>query len=67
MRRETMTELPNKELLRVDEVAVYFQLTVKTIYKWIDEGKLEAIQIEGSRVLRIPRKNVLEIIQSTLK
>lgn len=62
-----MTELPNKELLRVDEVAVYFQLTVKTIYKWIDEGKLEAIQIEGSRVLRIPRKNVLEIIQSTLK
>lgn len=50
-----MNNLPNKDFLRPDEVANYFSLSVKTIYRWIDEGKLDAIKI-GDKILRIPRK-----------
>jgi excisionase family DNA binding protein len=51
-----MNKLPNKELLRPDEVATYFDVSRKTIYQWVAEGKMEAIKI--SRLLRIPRKKV---------
>lgn len=52
-----MPKLPDKELLRPDEVAEYFSLSVKTIYRWIDEGKLDAIKI-GEKTLRIPHEAV---------
>lgn len=52
-----MTTLPNKANLRPSEVARYFDVTPKTVYKWIQEGKMEAIKIGG--VLRIPRRAVL--------
>ncbi len=48
-----MTTLPNKELLRPDEVALYLSVTRKTVYQWINTGKLEAVRI--SKLLRIPR------------
>ena len=40
-----------------DEVAKYFSLSVKTIYRWIDEGRLDAIKI-GDKTLRIPYKAI---------
>ena len=54
-----MSELPNKELLRPDEVAKYLSVSRKTIYLWIDTGKLDAVRI--SRLIRIPRKSVLDL------
>lgn len=60
-----MTTLPNKANLRPSEVARYFDVTRKTVYKWIREGKMEAIKIGG--VLRIPREAVKlppEIVQN---
>lgn len=51
-----MTTLPAKELLRVDEVAAYFDVSRSTIYLWIDHGILEAEKIRG--VIRVPRESV---------
>jgi excisionase family DNA binding protein len=54
-----MTDLPNKELLRVEEVAEYFSVTKKTIYLWIEHGHLDADKIAGS-VIRITRTSVMK-------
>lgn len=54
-----MADLPDKPLLRVGEVAAYFDVTEKTIYLWIEHGKLEANLVAGS-VIRITRKSVLQ-------
>jgi len=59
-----MSDLPNKDLLRPDEVAKYFSLSVKTIYGWIDTGKLNAVRIGPSKVIRIPHENIKTIIRS---
>jgi excisionase family DNA binding protein len=53
-----MIELPQKELLRVDEVASYFSVTERTIYLWIQHGHLKAIKKVGT--VRILRESVLE-------
>lgn len=41
-----------KEYYRVDEVADYFAISVRTVYRLIDEGDLERTKIRGC--LRIP-------------
>jgi excisionase family DNA binding protein len=51
-----MMTLPKKDLLRPAEVAAYFSLSTKTIYGWIDQGKLEAVKIGGT--IRITREAV---------
>ena len=51
-----MTDLPVKPLLRVDEVAIYFDVTERTIRLWIEHGHLEAKKIVGT--IRIPRESV---------
>ena len=61
-----MTDLPKKELLRVDEVAAYFSLSPKTIYGWIDMGKLDAVRIGPFNVLRVPRENVNRMVRGAL-
>lgn len=54
-----MPSLPEKDLLRVDEVADYFSVTKKTIYLWIENDHLQAEKIAGS-VVRITRESVLK-------
>jgi excisionase family DNA binding protein len=51
-----MNELPKKPLLRVDEVAAYFDVTEKTIYLWIEHGLLEAEKYK--RVIRVTRESI---------
>lgn len=55
-----MTKLPDKELLRPDEVAAYYSVTIRTVRNWISLGKLDAVRIAG-RTLRIPREAVLSL------
>ena len=52
-----MSTLPNKELLRVGEVAEYFDVSTRTIYLWIDNGHLSAEKLAGT--LRITRKSIM--------
>lgn len=61
-----MKQLPEKELLRPDEVAEYFSLHVKTIYRWIAEKKIEAVKIGPFRAIRI-RRNAVEIMTRPLE
>ena len=58
-----MNKLPEKELLRPDEVADYFSMSVKTIYNWIDKGKIEAVRVGESKILRIKREFVKKMTQ----
>jgi len=53
-----MLELPQKELLRVDEAASYFSVTERTIRLWAEHGHLEAVKIVGS--IRITRESALK-------
>jgi len=48
-----MADLPNKTLLRPDEVAAFWSVSVKTIYRWIDLGIMEAVKKGGT--VRVPR------------
>lgn len=61
-----MRDLPDKTLLRVDEVARFFSVSPKTIYVWCDIGALKACKPGGSS-LRIFRKSVLELVKKTTK
>jgi excisionase family DNA binding protein len=61
-----MNELPNKSLLRPDEVAAYYSVSVKTVRGWIATGKLEAIKIAGG-LLRIKRDAVEKIEEPTIQ
>lgn len=51
-----MPGLPKKDLLRVDEVARYFQVTNQTVRLWISRGHLQAERMVG--VLRISRESI---------
>ena len=51
-----MTDLPDKTLLRVEDVAAYFDVSRSTIYLWIDHGILLAEKYRG--VIRVPRESV---------
>jgi excisionase family DNA binding protein len=55
-----MTSLPQKPLLRVDEVAIYFDVTPRTVYLWITNGKLERVETPGGSI-RIPRERVIAL------
>ena len=46
-----MTELPNKTFLRPDEVAAFWRVHVKTVYRWIDLGIMPAER--KGRTLRV--------------
>ena len=47
-----MQSKPFKQYYRVDEVADYFAISVRTVYRLIDEGDLKRTKIRGC--LRIP-------------
>jgi len=53
-----MPDLPKKSYYRVDEVALYFDISVKTLYGLIQEGKVEAIRPASTRTIRISRAEV---------
>lgn len=58
---EDVAGIPKKDLLRPDEVARYFSLSVRTIYNWIDIGKLPAQRIGPFRTIRV-RKEDMEMV-----
>lgn len=56
-----MTILPKKDRFRVDEAALYCEVSRQTIYRWIECGLLDAIKI-GKKKLKITRKSLLKVI-----
>jgi len=57
-----MPILPDKLLLRPDEAAKFLSITRKTIYLWIEQGKLDAGKING--LIRVPREAIGKIQKS---
>ena len=53
---------PNKTHFRVDEAALYCDVTKQTIYRWVECGLLEAVRI-GKKKLKIPRKSLIKMIK----
>ncbi|MGR9116951.1 MAG: helix-turn-helix domain-containing protein [Gammaproteobacteria bacterium] len=49
--------LPQKDLFRIDEVAVYFDVSEQAIRLWIQHGHLRAEKHRG--ILRVPRESIV--------
>ena len=47
-----LTQNPLKQYYRVDEVAEYFSISVRTVYRLVEEGELGRTKIRGC--LRVP-------------
>ncbi|HOD34417.1 MAG TPA: helix-turn-helix domain-containing protein [Syntrophales bacterium] len=55
--------LPERDLLRPKEVADYFQVPVRRVYQWREEGLLKGINFTGG-TLRIFRASVIAFIHN---
>lgn len=53
--------LPDKCFFKVNELAALLSISPKTLYGWIDQGKLDAVKIGGWAV-RITRQAAMNII-----
>lgn len=62
MRKILLNSLPPRELLRVDEVAHFFQVTRRTVYNWYNSDRLQGVHLRG--VLRIYRDSVIKLIMA---
>lgn len=58
--KKLFATLPDKPLLRIDQVADFFGVTKKTIYSWYPD-KLQGINVNG--VIRIYRVSVEELVK----
>jgi len=54
-----MKTLPERTLLRVDEVATWFDVTDRTIYDWIAKKNCFTIHRTPGNSIRITRESVL--------
>ena len=54
-----MDKIPERPLLRVEEVARFWNVSRSTIYRWCDEGILHGIKKGGS--LRITREEAQKV------
>jgi len=64
VREENGTEpedLPRKTYLRPDEVARFFSISLKTVYRWHHSGIIEGSRDRGS--LRISRDSVVRLVE----
>jgi len=54
--------IPHKLFFRPLDIAILFDVSIKTIYSWVDTGKLDAVRI-GGRTLRIPYRSLIKFIK----
>lgn len=58
---EIFVNLPNRTLLRVDEVSVFFAVSKMTIYRWYKADDLQGILLKGG--LWIYRQSVEDLVR----
>lgn len=56
-------DLPAKTLLRPDEVAEFFSVSVQTIYQWCDSGSLQSVKINGTT--RVYRESIIKLLRQS--
>jgi excisionase family DNA binding protein len=59
-KRTECAGLPQKSLLRPDEVAEFLSVSLKTIYRWHEMGVIEGTKLK--KVLRIYRESVVKFV-----
>ena len=52
---------PDKDLLRVDEVADFFRISRRTVYHWIEKGYLRAVRVPGEP-LRVVKDSIKDLL-----
>jgi excisionase family DNA binding protein len=57
--------LPDKELLKIKEVAVYYDVKPKTVRGWIATGKLLAVKVVAG--WRIHRQEALDLQKASIE
>lgn len=55
-----LSDLPARTLLTPEEVAVFFSVSLKTIYRWYQGGIIEGVRL--NRSIRIYRDSVLKLV-----
>ena len=55
-------EKPNEEYLRPDEVAKKLRVSVKTVRRWTNDGKIEHVRTPGKGI-RIPKRELEKLIK----
>ena len=60
--QDVINSIPNRQLLRVEEVADFLVINRATIYRWYEEDKLQGAKLNG--VLRIYRQSLVALIQN---
>ena len=55
--KRSVSDPPTKPLLRIDEVAAYFDVHPRTIRLWIEHGHLSAERLAGS--IRVTRELII--------
>ena len=53
-------DLPNKTLLRPDEVALFLSVSLKTVYRWYRAGVIDGTKVKRS--LRIFRNSIIKLV-----
>ena len=61
MTDEEYKQLLSKRLLRLDEVAILMEVTVRTVSRWVSQGRIEVVGTPGGR-----RRVVLESLRPYL-
>jgi excisionase family DNA binding protein len=57
----TSADIPNRVLLRVDEVADIFRVSIQTIYNWKNNGTLPCVKKLGQPI-RFRRDVIIQIL-----
>ena len=55
--------IPSGTLLTPDEVAVYFSVSRKTVYRWCDMGLIDCVKV--GRVVRIHGKSIVRFSRTS--
>lgn len=63
MDKSSTTDIPQKTMFRPDEIASIFGVTVRTVYRWRQEGKIDGNKMT-EKCLRFPRQVIIKFINS---
>ncbi len=53
-------DLPDKTLLRPNDVALFLSISLKTVYRWHRLGTIRGVKVKGS--LRIYRDSITHLV-----
>lgn len=60
-----LKDLPEKGFLLPSEVARFLRISIATVYRWCEEGKLSSVRMYG--IVRISRESVVGCIKNLSK